>query len=108
MSQLTLNPTNGKSAIAPPEHWLKQSVGDFFAGINWERHSVEVQQIKRAVQQGSREPLALTLKVSQFLSCIPWEGQPLAASPVAEPEIDLDTAVPPSNEFTLEDFSDLF
>lgn len=107
MSQLTVARKNGKSTITPIENWLKTPVREFFSGINWDMHSVEVQEIKRAVQQGSREPLALTLKVSQFFNCIPWDAEP-AASPGASEELNAPSSVPASTDLTLEDFSDLF
>jgi len=104
----TLAQTNGKSngmngSTPTPKPWLQQTVHQFFTAFNWEGHSPEVQELKLTSLQGSDAPLSLTLTVSQFLSAIAWDGNAIATTPTPA------ASTPSSNEnFTLEDFSDLF
>lgn len=104
MNQLTIGEQNGKIAGISKE-WLRRSVGEFFTAINWDLQPLEVQQIKQAAWQGSKEQLSQMLSVSQFFSCFAWEGKQVAA-PV--PDKSEPAAEEGSNEFTLDDFSSLF
>jgi hypothetical protein len=108
MSSTTLAHTNrkthGMSGSTPTQNsWLQQTVHQFFTAFNWEGHSSEVQELKLTALQGSDAPLSLTLTVSQFFSAIAWDGNAIAITPAPA------TSTTSSNEdFTLEDFSDLF
>jgi hypothetical protein len=96
--------TNGVNGSTPPSKpWLQQTVHQFFTTFNWEGHPPEVQELKLTALQGDDVSLSLTLTVSQFLSAIAWEGNAIATTPA------LATSTSSSNEdFTLENFSDLF
>ena len=105
MTGLILAHANGTNGSASPSEktWLQQSVHQFFAAFNWEGHSPDVQELKLTALQGSDAPLSLTLTVSQFLGAIAWDGNAIATTP------NLSTPTATANEdFTLEDFSDLF
>ena len=102
MSTLTLPQMNGSKAAKPTNHWLQASVHDFFSTINWEDHPPEVQET-RAAAQAHNEPLSLNTSVGRFFAAINWDGSAIAAPAPIEP------AKPqPSNDLTLDDFSDLF
>lgn len=96
--------TNGLNGSTPPSKpWLQQTVHQFFTAFNWEGHPPEVQELKLTALQGHDGSLSLTLTVSQFFSAIAWEGNAIATTPTPT------TSAASSNEdFTLEDFSDLF
>lgn len=108
MSIIATAHTNGKTngmngSIPPSKPWLQQTVHQFFTTFNWEGHSPEVQELKLTALQGNDASLSLTLTVSQFFSAIAWDGNAIAATPTSS------NSTPSSNEdFTLEEFSDLF
>jgi hypothetical protein len=104
MSAMTLTSTNGTKP-APTTDWLQQSVQKFFTSFNWEDHPPAVQEIKLTADQGNGAALSLTLSVSQFFSTIPWEGNTIAPNHAAA---DSPSPLTTEDEFTLEDFSDLF
>lgn len=92
---------NGSTPTSKP--WLQQTVHQFFTAFNWEGHSPEVQELKLTALHGNDASLSLTLTVSQFFGAIAWDGNAIATTPTPT------TSTPSSNEdFTLEDFSDLF
>lgn len=115
MTTMTFEQKNGSKPhipdYAPIAAWLKQPVRQFFGGINWDDNPPEVQELKvaasEAASQGiSAEPLNLTFKVSQFFGAYNWDGLAIAApTPAAEVAAEPTTG---ANNFTLEDFSDLF
>ncbi|NJL35363.1 MAG: hypothetical protein HC899_00410 [Leptolyngbyaceae cyanobacterium SM1_4_3] len=108
MSSPTLAHTNGKmngmnGSTPTQDSWLQQTVHQFFTAFNWEGHSPEVQELKLTALQGSDASLSLTLTVTQFFGAIAWDGSAIATTP------SLTASTTPSTEdFTLEDFSDLF
>jgi hypothetical protein len=94
---------NGSSVAATSSNWLQSSVQSFFTAFNWEDNPPEVQELKLTSMQDGM-PLSMELSVSQFFSAIAWDGSCVAAAPSsAEP-----FSVSENNQFTLEDFSDLF
>jgi hypothetical protein len=102
MSTAILMPTNGSKPPALSEDWLQLSVQTFFSTFNWNDDSPTVQAIKQIVAQGNAESLSLTLTVSQFFAAIPWDSTTIAPT-----ESELPTSAS-ADQFTLEDFSDLF
>ncbi|MDB9517940.1 hypothetical protein PN466_13380 [Roseofilum reptotaenium CS-1145] len=97
-----------------PKTWSRVSVRDFFSQINWEQDPEPIQQFKQASKQASLEGkesskhLSLTLTVSQFFTCIDWEGQG-AIAPSDPLPLDVEsTSIQDEDDVTLEDFSSLF
>jgi hypothetical protein len=102
MSTAMLMPTNGSKPPALSQDWLQLSVQTFFTTFNWNDDLPMVQAIKQTAAQGNGEPLSLTLTVSQFFAAIPWDSVAIAPT-----QSELLTSTP-ADQFTLEDFSDLF
>jgi hypothetical protein len=98
---VSANSKNGSTSSAA--HWLQQSVHQFFSSVNWEGHSPDVQELKLTALHGSDAPLSLTLTVSQFFGAIAWDGNAIATTPIPP-----SSTTAASENFTLEDFSDLF
>jgi hypothetical protein len=109
-----LAPTDRSKPHMEKSAWLQQTVQQFFSGFNWEDHPPEVQELRAASQADDAEPLSLTLTVSQFFGTINWEGNHAIATPTHSELTFIENlsaiAVPNSNDddFTLDDFSDLF
>lgn len=89
------------------QSWLQRSVQTFFLGVNWEDHSPSVQEMqlsaRTAAAQGQFVSLSLELTVSQFFAAIAWDGTAIA--PGNEPHL---LEANQADDFTLEDFTDLF
>jgi hypothetical protein len=108
-----MSPTQSKPRAKKPQEtlktWSRLSVHDFFSQINWEHDPEPIQKVKQASLEGRSEKLSLTLSVSQFFTCIDWEGHgaiaPSAPLPLEESESPSTQA---QDEVTLEDFSSLF
>lgn len=100
MTSVTLAQKN-RSAESPS--WLRSSVLQFFAAINWDDHPLETQPVKLTALADSDAPLSLALSVSQFFTAINWDGTTIAA-----PTPSQDPTPPPANDLTLDDFSSLF
>lgn len=79
-------------------NWQRLKVGEFFVGVSWEGQT----DTTLLLQPLQDESLSLTLTVNQFFAAINWEGQPIALTHPLKP------SDPSIEEFTLEDFSDLF
>lgn len=99
-----VNGSNGAVASAGSA-WLQQTVEQFFRVINWEDHPPEVQHLRQQTgMQNPSEPISLLLTVNQYFGAINWEGNSVAQPPkAADP-----ASSPQSDDFTLNDFSDLF
>jgi hypothetical protein len=98
-----LSQTNGFAAHADRQSWLQSSVQQFFTGVNWDDHSVEVQKIKLTGTGDTPIALSLTLSVGEFFSAVQWDGATIA--PVATVEVP-DAA--PIEDLTLDNFFDQF
>lgn len=86
----------------PSQAWLKQTVQQFFNGINWDNHPPEIQQLRSV--QGDAQLLSLLLTVNQFFSAVNWDDSSVASPlPLPAPAADAE-----ADTFTLEDLSDLF
>lgn len=103
MMSMTLPSTNSASSHVKRD-WMKQSVQQFFMAVNWENQPSEIQELKQSTFN-QHQTLSLTLKVSQFLNAIPWEGRMIATMPQPEGSTPVKSG---TNAFTLEDFSGLF
>lgn len=103
MTNMVLPRKNG-STPHTAESWLRQTVQQFFAGINWENNPPEIQTLKQTTLDTAR-PLSLTLKVGQFFATVNWEGSSIAALPQQD---ESTSSSPPADAFTLDEFSDLF
>jgi limonene-1,2-epoxide hydrolase len=101
----TLNGNDSKPL--PSSTWKQQTVQQFFAAFNWDDHSAAVQALKyTATQQPySDRPLSLTLNVQEFFAAINWDGSTIAALP-SSPDLTIANAA--EDDFTLDNFSDLF
>jgi hypothetical protein len=94
---------NGSSVSKPAKQWLQSSVQDFFVAVNWDDHPPEIRPSALAATDVNPEPFSLEMSVSRFFATINWDGNAIAApTPVEQPKAT------PKNEFTLDDFSDLF
>lgn len=103
MSVLTLPQMNGSSVSKPAEQWLQSSVQDFFTAVNWDDHPPEIRASATTATDASSEPFSLEMSVSRFFASINWDGNAIAAPvPQEQPQAIR------KNEFTLDDFSDLF
>jgi hypothetical protein len=93
-----LAPTNGATARSG---WLQQSVQQFFNTVNWDNQPPEIQLWLNAAPEAAQTS-SLFLTVGQFFGALNWEGSHVAAplKPIESAEV--------KNEFTLDDFSDLF
>lgn len=99
------NGSNGAVAsVGKP--WLRQTVEQFFRVINWEDHPPEVQHLRQqtAAHQNASPPVSLLLTVSQCFGAINWEGNSVAQPPKSTEPIHAQEP----DDFTLNDFSDLF
>ena len=103
MSSLTLPQRNGASVSQPADVWLQSSVQTFFSVINWDDHPQEVSvSILIPDDDSDDQSISLAMSVGRFFAQFNWEGDAIAApSPTEIPQ-------PKSQEFTLDDFSDLF
>lgn len=99
----TLTHTNGSAPHTTP--WLTQSVQQFFSSVNWDDNPPELQELKQTGAQGVNTELSMTLTVSQFFSAVNWDGAAIASIPESQ---DLVEPIAPANDFTLDDFSNLF
>ncbi len=112
MSPLTLSAMNGSqvrpvavmngfNAHPDTEDWLQASVREFFSQFNWDDRPLVLQDLSS--DPVSPQPLSLDMSVSYYFSAIDWEGSAIAA-PIAIPDL----LPAPSNDLTLDDFSNLF
>lgn len=113
-----LSPTPSKPAasnsLVTQKTWSRVSVRDFFSQVNWEHDPEPIQEFKQASKQasvegqGRSESLSLTLTVSQFFTCIDWEGQGAIAPSAPLPLEPESTSTQAEDDVTLDDFSSLF
>ncbi len=101
---MTLSPPqkNGSAVAMVTADWLQLSVQKFFTSINWENHSLEVQE--RRSDPGAT-PLNLTLSVHEFFAAVNWDGTAIGLPPSSPPP---SLPSPSVNDFTLDAFSNLF
>lgn len=107
MSTLTLPQMNGSSVYKPSDAWLQASVQEFFSAVNWDDHALvqpSSDSSSATVTTGKSEALNLEMSVSRFFAAINWDGNAIAAPT----QINEPTPAKPKQEFTLDDFSDLF
>lgn len=100
----TLPYTNGSKPHSPS--WLTASVQQFFSQVNWDDNPPELQELKQTAVQGISQDLNLTLTVHQFFAAVNWDGAAIASVPESQEVVE--SAVAKANEFTLDDFSNLF
>jgi hypothetical protein len=86
-------------------NWGTLTVQQFFRAVNWEDNPPEVQEMKMTASEEEGAALSLVLTVGQFFSAVNWDGSAIAAAPLTPTPAEPPT---PVNNFTLEDFSDLF
>lgn len=103
MSTLTLPQMNGSRVSQPSDVWLQSSVHEFFSGINWDDHAPQPQADSQRMADVGQEPFSLEMSVSRFFATINWDGSTIAAPTPIEPP-----KTTGRQEFTLDDFSDLF
>jgi hypothetical protein len=91
-------------AAAKSSDWLQQSVQQFFSAVNWNDRPSVIQHLLLNTELETAQTPSLFLTVNQYFGAFDWEGRNVAAplksstKPVAEAK----------DEFTLDDFSDLF
>lgn len=95
--------TNGASNLS--QGWLRQSIQQFFTTVNWDDQPLEIQHLRMASSQETSQGLSLFLPVSQFFSAFNWDGS--TAAPLKPPK-PVEQPAKPEDNFTLDDFSDLF
>ncbi len=100
--------TSASTVLSPDQNWKRASVREFFCQINWEHDPEPIQKVKQASLAGRSEPLSLTLTVSQFFTCIDWDGQGTIAPSASLPVEEILGTQALEEEVTLEDFSSLF
>lgn len=113
--KLTSELTNGGNA-SEKNAWKRQSVQAFFATLNWDNHSPEMQASVAAAQSLSVPALSLQLKTRNFLSAINWEGEAIAnftsshnqALDLVSNDVSDHASINVENRFTIENFFDLF
>ncbi len=103
MNAVILPHMNGTAKPAPTAHWLQASVQAFFVEINWDDHPPELRAPIASPTADSPPTLTLDLSVGRFFAAINWDGNAIAAPTAVEA-----VKPTPQNEFTLDDFSDLF
>lgn len=104
MSTLTLPQMNGSSTSKPSDVWLQSTVQAFFSAINWDDHALAPPSSDSVATSGKPETLSLDMSVSRFFAGFNWDGNAIAAPTQIE---ELPKAKQ-KQEFTLDDFSDLF
>lgn len=116
-STMVLNSTNGHKPRSPESapasvsttSWKRQSVQQFFTAFNWDNHPPEVQELKiSAAQQGVYQPLSLALKVKDFFTAFNWDDSAIAAAPKSPETLPNSGNGKADDDFTLDNFSDLF
>lgn len=103
MNVLTLPQMNGSIVSKPADQWLQSSVQDFFTAVNWDDHPLEIRVATTITADANPEPFSLEMSVSRFFASINWDGNAIAAPTQIEQSRTIR-----KNEFTLDDFSDLF
>lgn len=95
--------TNGTKPKSPMVAFT--TVQDFFKAVNWDDSPPAVQESKLSAAPGAPVELSYALSVHQFFAAVNWDGAAIAALPSPAP---VEPAPAPVDNFTLDDFSDLF
>ncbi|MGD1944200.1 MAG: hypothetical protein ACFB0G_23125 [Leptolyngbyaceae cyanobacterium] len=93
---------NGHFAL--PTSWSTLSVRDFFEQVSWT--GATPPPAHQAEATTDLPTLSFQLKVSEFFSHFPWEGQPDIGTPVAP--LTIQPELPAEDDLTLDGFADLF
>ncbi|MBD1910072.1 MULTISPECIES: hypothetical protein [unclassified Leptolyngbya] len=108
MSSATLLHTNGSKPHISMDAWLQTSTRKFFSSVNWDDNPPEIQEIKQKVAENpTAEDLSRDLTVGQFFAAVNWDDDAAVAPPAADNFL-AELLEEPANNFTLDDFSDLF
>lgn len=92
---------NGSKAHIAEQDWVQTSVREFFSQLNWDDRPLNPQETD--LGPVSSQALSLDMSVSYYFSAIDWDGSTIAAPiSISEPPSA------PSNDLTLDDFSNLF